>query len=59
MNTGPTGRCVTPSDSRPSAYRASWLPNVGALPTNDAHSKRSVLRKPIHTDTMLNSYVTI
>jgi hypothetical protein len=59
MNTEPTSRYVTTSDSRPCACRASWLPNVGALPTNSDDDERNVLRKPLHIDTMLNSYVRI
>jgi len=53
------GRYLTISHPRPSACRASWLPNVGALPTNDGNSEQRELRKPLHTDTMLNSYVRI
>jgi hypothetical protein len=47
------------SRPRPSSCRAFWLPNFGALPTGDGNSEQRVLRKPIHTDTMLNSYVRI
>ena len=51
-----TATYLTISHTRPSAGRASSLSNVGALPTN---SQQSVLRKPLHTATMLNGYLTI
>ena len=54
-----TGSYLTMSQPRPGARRAPWSPNVGALLTNDGHSEQRVLPKPLHTNTILNGYVTI